>query len=79
MKPAVWLAGAFLAFAPPGLAGAEPVAPRPVLLISIDGLRPDDVLDAAGRGISVPVLQKLVREGTHASGVTGLLPSFTLP
>jgi predicted AlkP superfamily pyrophosphatase or phosphodiesterase len=51
----------------------------PVLLISIDGLRPGDVLEAEQRGIKLPNLSRLVANGTHAQGVTGILPTFTLP
>lgn len=60
-----------------GLAGSALAAP--VLLISIDGLRPGDVLDANARGIAVPALSALVARGAHASGVVGVVPSFTLP
>lgn len=51
----------------------------PVLLVSIDGLRPGDVLEADKRGLHIPNLKKLLAEGSHASGVVGVLPSFTLP
>ncbi len=51
----------------------------PVLMISIDGLRPADVLDAAARGISVPNLAAVVRDGAFASGVRDALPSVTYP
>ncbi len=36
----------------------------PVLMISVDGLQPGDVLDARARGIKVPVLAGLVANGT---------------
>jgi hypothetical protein len=51
----------------------------PVLMISLDGLRPDDVTKAAERGVKVPNLQALMREGAYASGVTGVLPTLTYP
>lgn len=51
----------------------------PVLLISIDGLRPGDVLDADKRGLSLPNLRRFVTQGAHASGVTGVLPTLTYP
>lgn len=56
-------------------------APRrtPVLMISIDGLRPDDVLHARERGMDLPNLRALVDGGTYASGVRGVLPSVTYP
>lgn len=51
----------------------------PVLLISIDGLRPADVQDAEARGLKVPNLRRFVAEGTYATGVTGVLPTITYP
>lgn len=51
----------------------------PVMLISIDGLKPDHVLDAGRHGLKIPNLRRLVAEGAHASGVTGVLPTVTYP
>ena len=58
---------------------AEPQPPAPVVLISIDGLKPDYVLEADKHGLKIPNLRKLVAEGAHASGVTGVLPTVTYP
>jgi predicted AlkP superfamily pyrophosphatase or phosphodiesterase len=60
---------------------AAPVTAQaaPVLMISIDGLRPGDVLDAAARGIKVPALSGLVTNGAYASGVRNALPTVTYP
>jgi len=51
----------------------------PVLLISIDGLRPDAVTQADAHGLRVPNLRKFVREGSWAEGVTGVVPTVTYP
>lgn len=51
----------------------------PVVLISIDGLKPDYVLDADRHGLKIPNLRRLVAEGAHAFGVTGVLPTVTYP
>ena len=51
----------------------------PVVLISIDGLKPDYVLDADKHALRIPNLRRLVAEGAHASGVTGVLPTVTYP
>jgi predicted AlkP superfamily pyrophosphatase or phosphodiesterase len=51
----------------------------PVLMISIDGLRPGDVLEADARGIKVPTLRKLMAGGVYASGVHNALPTVTYP
>ncbi len=66
-----------LAFA--GGLAAAPAAAEPVLLISIDGLRPGDVIDADKRGLRVPNLRRFVTEGAWATGVTGVLPTVTYP
>lgn len=58
---------------------ASPAMAEPVLLISIDGLRPADVIDAEQRGLAIPNLRRFVREGAFASGVTGNLPTVTYP
>jgi predicted AlkP superfamily pyrophosphatase or phosphodiesterase len=55
-------------------------AARPaVLLISIDGLHPDNVLQADRHGLKLPTLRRLLREGTHATSVRGVLPTVTYP
>lgn len=64
----------FLATVMPTMAQAEPL-----LLISIDGLRPGDVLEAQKRGLSIPNLRRFLTEGAHASGVTGVAPTLTYP
>ena len=62
----------FILAAGPGHAG-------PVLLVSIDGLRPGDLLQADQRGFKLPNLRKLLSEGAHASTVIGVLPTVTYP
>lgn len=51
----------------------------PVLLISIDGLRPADVLEAKEKGLKLTNLQRFVDEGSSAKGVKGVLPTITYP
>lgn len=68
------LAGIGAAF----LATAPAVA-EPVLFISIDGLRPGDVIEAEQRGLKVPNLRRFLREGAWATGVRGVLPTVTYP
>jgi predicted AlkP superfamily pyrophosphatase or phosphodiesterase len=59
---------------------AQPASsPRALLLISIDGLRPDYVLEADKHGLKIPHLRALVREGAHATSVRGVLPTATYP
>ena len=56
-----------------------PVAASPVLLISIDGLRPADVLQAQQRGLKLPNLQAFIKQGAYADTVRGVLPTLTYP
>jgi len=51
----------------------------PVVLLSIDGLKPDYVLDADRHGLKVPNLRRLVAEGAAATGVQGVTPTVTYP
>lgn len=50
-----------------------------VVMLSIDGLKPDYVLDADKYGLKIPNLRRLVKEGAFASNVTGVLPTVTYP
>ena len=60
-------------------AAGQAAAGQPVLLISIDGLRPADVLDAQKRGLHVPNLQAFLKQGSYAHDVRGVLPTLTYP
>ena len=62
-----------------GLAVSTPALAEPVLLISIDGLRPGDVIEAEQRGLRIPNLRRFVTEGAYATGVVGVLPTVTYP
>ncbi len=59
------------------MAGSARAAP--VLMISIDGLRPLDVIDAPKRGLEVPNLRAIMANGTYARGVRNMLPTVTYP
>jgi predicted AlkP superfamily pyrophosphatase or phosphodiesterase len=69
-----------LTLATTALGGAVSAAEAaPVLMISIDGLRPADVLDAKARGVKAPVLEAMVGEGAYATAVRNVLPTVTYP
>ena len=51
----------------------------PLLVVSIDGLRPDYVREADRYGLRIPELRRLMREGASAAGVAGVLPTVTYP
>jgi len=50
-----------------------------LLMISIDGLRPDAVLKADEHGLKIPNLRRILKEGAHATAVRGVLPTVTYP
>ncbi len=56
-----------------------PLSAQSLLVISIDGMRPDYVLKADEHGLKIPHLRRLLKEGAHATGVRGVLPTVTYP
>lgn len=61
------------------MVAAPPISASPVLMISIDGLRPADIFDADKIGLAVPNLKHMMAAGAYAEGVTGVLPTLTYP
>lgn len=59
--------------------GTQAHAESRVVLISIDGLRPDFYLDPEAQHAELPNLRKMMREGVYAEGVVGTYPSVTYP
>src|SRR5947207_13174559 len=59
-------------------AAAQAPAPS-LLMISIDGLRPDYVTAADTHGIKIPALRRLVTEGAFAEGVHGVIQTVLYP
>jgi len=54
--------------------------PAPLLVvISVDGLRPDYVTAANVHGAKVPNLRKFMTDGAYADGVVGVVPTVTYP
>lgn len=72
MRISSWL-GAALLLASTAMANAHPV-----LMISVDGLRPLDVQGTI-RGFQAPTLRALSADGVYASGVRNVLPTITYP
>lgn len=52
---------------------------HPVVLISIDGLKPAYLLEADRLGLKIPNLRALLARGAHANGVRGVVPTVTYP
>jgi predicted AlkP superfamily pyrophosphatase or phosphodiesterase len=74
MKVRAFLFVLFSAFLATAVAEANPV-----LMISIDGLRPADVIDAPKRGLKVPNLRAFMKDSAYATGVRNVLPTVTYP
>ena len=54
-------------------------AASPILMISIDGLKPEYVTHADEHGLRIPTLRRFMTEGVYADGVVGVLPTVTYP
>jgi predicted AlkP superfamily pyrophosphatase or phosphodiesterase len=61
------------------LTAATSAVAAPVLMISIDGMKPEYVTQADRHGLKVPYLRSLMRDGAYAEGVTGVWPTVTYP
>src|SRR5579885_1097144 len=57
---------------------AQPLR-HPVVLISIDGLKPEYVLRADEHHLRIPNLRRLLRDGSFAEAVRGVVPTVTYP
>ena len=58
--------------------GADTRRPM-LLLISVDGMKPEAVIDAQSHGLKVPNLRAFMADGAYARGVRGVLPTLTYP
>lgn len=59
--------------------GAGSAGAQRVVLVSIDGLRPDFYLDPVAHGAELPAFRSLMREGVYAEAVEGVYPTVTYP
>jgi predicted AlkP superfamily pyrophosphatase or phosphodiesterase len=50
-----------------------------VMLISVDGMKPEAIIDAQSHHLKVPNLRAFMADGAYASGVRGVLPTLTYP
>ena len=53
--------------------------PAPVVMISIDGMKPEYVTHADEHQLRIPVLRSMMRQGSYATGVVGVVPTVTYP
>ena len=54
-------------------------APPLLVIISVDGMKPEYVTAADAHGEKVPNLRKFLKEGAYAEGVMGVIPTVTYP
>ena len=74
-----WLAVALVVLAAlSGGAAAQDAAPI-LMIVSVDGLRPDYVTAADAHGLKIPALRRFLKEGAFAEGVQGVIPTTTYP
>ena len=71
--------GAFAADGPAQAAPTEKAHKPHVLLISIDGMKPEYVTKADEHGLKLPVLRRFLTQGAYADGVQGVVPTVTYP
>ena len=70
---AVWFSGAA------ATAVAQDQGPPLLVVISVDGLRPDYITAADAHGAKIPNLRRFLKEGAYAEGVEGVVPTVTYP
>jgi hypothetical protein len=73
------IAAACSFFSPRSAPAQDPPQRIPVILISIDGLKPEYVLDADAHGLKIPHLRRFLKDGTYSTGVHGVVPTVTYP
>jgi predicted AlkP superfamily pyrophosphatase or phosphodiesterase len=61
------------------LALTTPAQAASVLMISVDGMKPEYVTQADAHGLKIPFLRSLIADGTYADGVEGVWPTITYP
>ena len=76
MRPALL---ALFAAALTSFAQAQPAQHQSVLLISVDGMRPDYVTQADQHRLRIPTLRRIMAQGAYAEGVQGVFPTVTYP
>jgi predicted AlkP superfamily pyrophosphatase or phosphodiesterase len=50
-----------------------------VVVISIDGMKPESYIDPEAHGLKIPTLREIVRDGASSDGVKPVMPTVTYP
>jgi predicted AlkP superfamily pyrophosphatase or phosphodiesterase len=53
--------------------------PSPLIVISVDGMKPEYATQAKEHGLKLPELDSFLTHGTYAEGVIGVIPTVTYP
>ena len=61
------------------LLAVEDCHAAPVLMISVDGLKPEYVFEADAHDLKIPYLRGVLAEGAYARAVVGVWPTITYP
>jgi predicted AlkP superfamily pyrophosphatase or phosphodiesterase len=56
---------------------AKPI--RHVLIVSVDGMKPESYTEPDAHGLKVPTLREMVRNGASSDGVQSVMPTVTYP
>jgi predicted AlkP superfamily pyrophosphatase or phosphodiesterase len=75
----LWPLATLLGATPAWPSTHQTAQPPLMVLISVDGLKPEAILDAQAHGLKVPNLRAFMRDGMYADGVRGVLPTLTYP
>jgi predicted AlkP superfamily pyrophosphatase or phosphodiesterase len=52
---------------------------RHVLIVSVDGMKPESYTEPDAHGLKVPTLREMVRNGASSDGVQSVMPTVTYP
>lgn len=60
----------------------QPSSAKPiphVLIVTVDGMKPETYTDPDAHGLKVPTLREMVRDGASSDGVQSVMPTVTYP
>ena len=60
-------------------ASAQDQTPPALVMVSVDGMKPEYVTQAEQHGAKVPNLRRMMKDGMYAEGVQGVVPTVTYP
>jgi len=60
-------------------ANAQDKTPPALVMVSVDGMKPEYVTHAEKHGAKVPNLRRMMKEGMYAEGVQGVVPTVIYP